>query len=242
MRKKLSPEQRKQQIIQASLKLFREKGYEQTTVSNIIDEAGISKGGFYHHYDSKEQLLEDIAQMFIERSFFIIQKISERSDLSALEKTNKYMWEINSIKKENPLEVYALISEMYSGGKNKRLENLIFDYSQEHIAPLMQEIIEQGIEEGEFKTDYPEEAAEVFVRLFIIHQRKVAEAFSRIVKEKKREKFEAELKRIKRKYSFLREMLESLLGLEKGDLDIEQIAEETLEYLVDILIRGEEGV
>jgi len=239
MRKKLSPEERKKQIIHAGLKLFREKGYDQTTVSNIIDEAGISKGGFYHHYDSKEQLLEDVARMFIEQGFLIIREISKRKDLSALEKTNKYMWEINSFKKENPLEVYALISEMYSEGKNQRLENLIFDYSQEHIAPLMQEIIEQGIEEGEFKTNYPEEASEVYVRLFLIHQRNVAEVFSRIVKEKDKEKFEEELGRIKKKYSFLQETLENLLGLEKGDLDIGEIAETTLEHLGDILVRRE---
>jgi len=238
MRKKLTPEERKKQIIFAAIKLFREKGYEQTTVNNIIDEAGISKGGFYHHYDSKEQLLEDVGKIFIKKGLEIIRDISERNDLSALEKTNEYIREFNEMKMQKSHEIFALLSEMYAGGKNQKLEDLTFGYGQKYIAPYMKKIIEQGVEEGEFKTDFPEEAAEVFVRLFILNQQEVAKKFAEILKKKDREVFEKELQKIKRKYLFFQDTLEKMLGLEKDSLILEQVADKTMESFGDVFVRG----
>lgn len=48
-----------QKILNASLKLFMEKGYEQTTVLDIVDEMGdLTRGAFYHHFKSKEEVLD----------------------------------------------------------------------------------------------------------------------------------------------------------------------------------------
>src|SRR5690554_1772865 len=118
MKKRLLPEERKAQIIQIALNLFAKKGYENITINNIIDEAGLSKGGFYHHYDSKEALLEDIAQMFIGEVVTIVGTIAEREDLSALQKTNEYIKQVNVYKEGKTVEVTAFLSELYSGGKN----------------------------------------------------------------------------------------------------------------------------
>ncbi len=229
MHKKLTPEERKAQIIQTALRLFAVKGYENTTVNNIIEETGISKGGFYHHYSSKEGLLEDIAQLFVGEVLAIMREISGRDDLSALEKTNEYIRQVNSLKKEKWVEVSAFLSEMYSGGKNMSLENKIFGHSQALVAPIMKSVIEQGIAEGEFKTNYPEEAAEVYVRLFLIHQREMAEAFTRALGEKSKDKFEDALKTMKRKYMFLQETIESVLGLEKGSLVFGEVVDDLIE-------------
>ena len=52
---------RRQEILHAAEKLFYMKGYENTSVQDVLMEAGISKGGFYHHFESKVRLLEEIA-------------------------------------------------------------------------------------------------------------------------------------------------------------------------------------
>ena len=49
---------RKKQILETAEKLFTEKGYQTTSVQDILDELGLSKGSFYHHFESKEYLLE----------------------------------------------------------------------------------------------------------------------------------------------------------------------------------------
>lgn len=224
MTERLEPEERRAQIIQAALDLFREKGYEATTVSDIIDAAGLSKGGFYHHYAAKEELLEDVAHMFVGEILAIIRAVADREDLSALEKTNEYLRQVNAFKKERVAEVAAFLAELYAGGKNRQLERMIFDHGQTTIAPVMESIIVQGIEEGTFHTDYPEEAARMYVKLFIIHQREMAEAFTEAFTEGSEEKLEI----ILRKYAFLQQVSEDLLGLEKGSLVLEEVARDAM--------------
>ena len=53
---------RRGELLAASEKLFYTKGYENTSVQDIMDAVGFSKGGFYHHFDSKLAVLEAICQ------------------------------------------------------------------------------------------------------------------------------------------------------------------------------------
>lgn len=55
-------EETRRRIRQAAFPLFARRGFGQTPVSSIAEEAGISKGLIYHYYDSKEAILEDIFQ------------------------------------------------------------------------------------------------------------------------------------------------------------------------------------
>ena len=52
------PEQTVQKILDVSLKLFGEKGYEKTTIQDIVDALGMSKGAIYHHFKSKDDIIE----------------------------------------------------------------------------------------------------------------------------------------------------------------------------------------
>lgn len=57
-------EELKQQIIETAWGLFWEKGYEKTTVNDIIEAVGTSKGGFYYHFSAKEDLLNALYSVF----------------------------------------------------------------------------------------------------------------------------------------------------------------------------------
>jgi len=227
MNKKLKPQERKGQIIQTSLRLFAIKGYENTTVNNIIEEAEISKGGFYHHYSSKEGLLEDIVKMLIGDMAAIFGEIDACKEMSALEKTNEYIRRVNALKSDKLVETSAFLSELYSGGKNIHLEKKLYDFALEHIAPVMKRIILQGINEGDFQTEFPEEAAETYVKLFIMQQQEVTDLFYEALQDKN----EAILEKIKQKYAFFQKLLEDTLGLEKGSLVVEEVMGETAERM-----------
>ena len=57
------PEETVQKILDASLKLFLEKGYEKTTVLDIISEmGGLTRGAFYHHFKSKEEVFDALCE------------------------------------------------------------------------------------------------------------------------------------------------------------------------------------
>jgi len=227
MNKKLKPQERKGQIIQIALRLFAVNGYENTTVNSIIEEAGISKGGFYHHYSSKEGLLEDIVKMLIGDMAAIFEELDACKEMSALEKTNEYIRRVNALKSDKLVETSAFLSELYSGGKNIHLEKKIYDFAREHIAPVMKRIILQGINEGDFKTEFPGEAAETYVKLFIMQQQEVTDLFYEALQDKN----EAILEKIKQKYAFFQKLLEDTLGLEKGSLVVEEVMGKTAELM-----------
>ena len=54
----------KGKIINAALKLFYEQGYDDTTVEEIIEESGTSKGSFYHYFEGKDALFESLSYIF----------------------------------------------------------------------------------------------------------------------------------------------------------------------------------
>ena len=56
----------KKLIIEAALKLFAKNGYDDTTIEGIIQETNLSKGGVYHHFKSKEYIVESITDLYIE--------------------------------------------------------------------------------------------------------------------------------------------------------------------------------
>ena len=234
MNKKLTPQERKGQIIQTSLQLFAVKGYENTTINNIIEDSGISKGGFYHHYASKEELLKDIVRMLIGDMVVIFEEIDGRNDLTALEKTNEYIRRVCAYKGDKVIEVAAYLSELYSGGKNVQLESKIYGFAREHIAPVMKRIILQGIKEGDFKTEFPEEAAETYVKLFIMQQQEMTDLFYEALRGRNK----AILEKIKQKYAFFQKLLEDTLGLEKGSLVVEEVMGETAERMGKKMIEG----
>lgn len=90
-RVRLSPEKRKEEIKNAAMKLFTEKGFSHTTMENIINETGLSKGGFYHYYNSTSDILYDLMKDGIEyRNQVIKSKIGEFKILK--EKTRKELF------------------------------------------------------------------------------------------------------------------------------------------------------
>ena len=70
-------------IVSAAWKLFYEQGYEDTTVEEIIDLSGTSKGSFYHYFDGKDALLSTLSSLFDEKYEELIQELSP--DMNAMD-------------------------------------------------------------------------------------------------------------------------------------------------------------
>ena len=80
------PEITVEKILNVAQRLFLEKGYDNTTIQDIVDHLdGLSKGAVYHHFKSKEEIMDAVGdRMFLANNPFEV--VRQRSDLNALEK------------------------------------------------------------------------------------------------------------------------------------------------------------
>ncbi|TDC54810.1 TetR/AcrR family transcriptional regulator [Actinomadura sp. KC345] len=71
--------QRREHLVRLAAELFAEKGFQATTVRNIADEAGILSGSLYHHFDSKESIVDEILASFFNEIMSAYQAVLDES-------------------------------------------------------------------------------------------------------------------------------------------------------------------
>ena len=78
-------------ILDVAFRLFIEKGYERTSIQDIIDNlGGLSKGAIYHHFRSKEDILVAVTDRMTEESNKMLVEIRDRTDITGKEKIKGY--------------------------------------------------------------------------------------------------------------------------------------------------------
>lgn len=80
-----SPEETRQKLIDVALELFRARGYQGTSVQMIAQRSQLTKGAFYHHFESKDDLLRQIHYVYASRVVETVREIS-LADLGPVEK------------------------------------------------------------------------------------------------------------------------------------------------------------
>lgn len=104
---KKTPEQWKKEILKAAQNLFVSKGYEETSISDIMNMAGGAKGMFYRFFQSKDEVMHALGnQLFFENNPF--EAIKERNDLNGLQKIKALLVLNQSDTKRNDLNVQAI--------------------------------------------------------------------------------------------------------------------------------------
>lgn len=153
------PEETVQKILDASLKLFLEKGYEETTVLDIISEmGGLTRGAFYHHFKSKEEVFDALCEkLFYESNPF--EKAKSHKELNGLEKLKCIL---RTSFDETEYHQLSMAS-MQLMGSPAFLKKLI--ESNQELAPMYQELIAEGIQDGSIQSEQPKLLADLFVLL-----------------------------------------------------------------------------
>lgn len=153
------PEETKQRIMEIAFRLFMEQGYEHTTIQDIVDALGMSKGAIYHHFKTKEEILNELTESNIGEVDWFSGILNDKS-LNGLQKLKRLFYIQLSDEKK-----LAMDKVMLPILKNPRVvANQIGD-AVENIAPMFAKILRIGIEDGSITTDYPDEAAQVLILL-----------------------------------------------------------------------------
>ena len=149
---------RRQELLAAAQQLFYTKGYESTSVNDIIQAVGVSKGAFYHHFDSKTVVLEAIVAQMAEQAVANLQAIIADDTLSAIPKWQKVVQLSNNWKLERKAEVLQA-NRLMMMDENILLRHKIRLETINAVATDMSQIIAQGVDEGVFDVqNFPETA------------------------------------------------------------------------------------
>jgi TetR/AcrR family transcriptional regulator, transcriptional repressor for nem operon len=155
---------RRNEILDVARKLVYTKGYEQMSIQDILDELKISKGAFYHYFDSKQSLLDGLIERMLDESDQILCPIVEAKDLSALEKMQHYLDTTARWKVAQKSFMINLL-RIWRADANALMRQKQEAAAIKHIAPMLAEIVRQGITEGVFSTKYPDQFASMIVGL-----------------------------------------------------------------------------
>ena len=150
------PEVTEEKILEAARRLFLKKGYEHTTIQDIVDELdGLTKGAVYHHFKSKEEIICALSdKMFADSNPFT--EVKKRNDLNGLQK----MKEVIRLNQTNT-EQTDIEMQMLPLLKNPRIFVEMLTVNHRTLTPLWQELIEEGIRDGSVKTEFAKEIAEL---------------------------------------------------------------------------------
>ena len=154
------PEETVSLILDVAARLFMEKGYEHTSIQDIIDNlGGLSKGAIYHHFKSKEDILVAVTDRITSESNRMLADIRDQKDLCGREK-------LQAIFKEsiNRPEQDAIFTVAPNLGANPKLLFSMLGETISDVAPnYIRPILEQGIADGTIEAAYPLELAELIM-------------------------------------------------------------------------------
>ena len=154
------PEETVNLILDVAFRLFMEKGYEHTSIQDIINNlGGLSKGAIYHHFKSKEDILVAVTDKMTAESNQMLTVIRDRSDLSGKEKLRTIFRE--SISRPVQDDIFTVAPDFHNNPK--LLFSLLHDTIDNAAPNYILPIIRQGILDGSIKTDYPEQLAELIL-------------------------------------------------------------------------------
>ncbi|MCL2564101.1 MAG: TetR/AcrR family transcriptional regulator [Oscillospiraceae bacterium] len=158
------PEETVQKILDASLKLFMEKGFEQTTILDIVDNlGGLTRGAFYHHFKSKEDVLIAIQEKLLDDTA-LFEDLLHDKELTGLEKIQKLIDTSMSRVTEDKTRT-ALNQATLTLMSNPRFLAEHLKDNQKTAIWLMP-IMEQGMADGSIPPGNPKLLAELFMLVF----------------------------------------------------------------------------
>ncbi len=157
-------EESKKKIIDAAEKLFSEKGYQATSVQDVLDALSISKGGFYHYFETKMDLLSAVCNRRAEQWYREGVAYVRAMRAGAVEKLNASLRLMNTLDRETPA-MLGTLTELTLSAQDASVRRELRLITLETIAPLVGEIISTGAREKQFTVKRTGEVARLITLL-----------------------------------------------------------------------------
>ncbi|MEZ0351053.1 TetR/AcrR family transcriptional regulator [Mycobacterium sp. pR1184] len=155
------PDVRRAEILDRAAALFVARGYENVSLNDLIADAGVSKGAFYHWFPSKDALITTLAERSAHTQLAAIEAATARCDGNALDRLNTVLRAGFDAKMQTgtPEQLAAMVSLLRP--ENAHLYGRIVTVSERLTQPLLTRLISDGVAEGTFHTFDPEGVADM---------------------------------------------------------------------------------
>ena len=206
---------RRDAILDAAQRLILSNGYERLTIQDVLEDLQISKGAFYHYFDSKPAVIEALTARLVNDSERALAPIARNPGMGALEKLQAFFGEIIRWKSERQNLIMAMLPVWYAPD-NLAFRLLVDRESAKRLAPLLSAIVRQGVDEGPFATAYPDQAGAIIFAVIQALQDAMAQ---RLLAALHRAASSPSVKEIVNTHGAHMEAIERYLGVPAGTLN-----------------------
>jgi len=159
------PDVRRAELLDRAAGLFLRHGYDNVSLNDLIADAGVSKGAFYHWFPSKDALITALAERSAREAFADVEDAVGRCDGDALARLNAVLragFDVN-MKMGGPEQLAAMASLLRPD--NAHLYGRILAVEEALFLPLLTRLISDGVAAGLFDTFDPEGVADMIYGL-----------------------------------------------------------------------------
>jgi len=204
---------RRDAFLDVAQRLVQTRGYEAMSIQDVLDELDASKGAFYHYFDSKQALLEAVVERFSDGALAALAPLINDPELPALRKLEGIFAGVARWKADQK-ELVLAIMEVWNSDGNAIVREKLRRLTERIMVPLLAAIVKQGVDEGTFQVESPDETATVLVSLMEGFQQKASDLF--IARQAGTVSFEA----VQRSVVANTHAFERILGIPKGSLTL----------------------
>lgn len=151
-------EERKNEILDAADELFAQKGFDGTSTNDILEKVGIARGTLYHHFKSKEDIMDALIDRYSDGLLDAAQVIAADKTIPVVERVIRVVMALN-LSGGSSKEIMEHIHKPQNALMHQKIHKVIIN----GVPPILTGIIREGIEQGMFSTPFPYECMEMVV-------------------------------------------------------------------------------
>ncbi len=191
-------EERRNEILDVAERLFVTKGFDQTSITDILNEIGIARGTLYYHFKSKEDILDAIISRITKKLVAQAEAIAGQKEIPVLQRLTLMMKALN-VNDDLGHEIMEQVHKPQNALMHQKMQGELLA----SVNPLITSLIKEGIARGICQTEYPAEVVE----MTLLYSNTVFDDLAEHSEEERNRKIAAFI------YN-----LERLLGMEQGSM------------------------
>jgi AcrR family transcriptional regulator len=171
------PDIRRAELLDRASRLFVQHGYDNVSLNDLIADAGVSKGAFYHWFPSKDALITAITERSVDEGIAAVEDALAQCSGNALDRLNTVLQAGFDVKMRMGTAEQLAAGVSLLRPENAYLYGRIVAIGEERLRPLFTRVISEGVAQGIFDTFDPEGVGDMIQGLAARTNSKILDVF-----------------------------------------------------------------